>query len=129
MMARPNQREEALSIRRAEIQPTFTIFVGTEKNLELTVIDPDTNNAKDLVDTNVYATGVAKIYKPDGTQVGGDMTITFEDRANGIVSFIVTATHTALANAGNWYGEIEFSNTTPQVIDQQIFGIDIIESY
>lgn len=115
-----------MSIRRETIQPLFTVFVGTQKNLELTVLDPDTNQAKDLVDANVYATGVAKIYKPDLTQVGADMAVTFEDRANGIVSFIVLDTdHTLPANAGNWYGEIEFLNTSAKIVDQQHFSIDI----
>lgn len=118
-----------MSMRREQIDPLFTVFVGTQKNLELTVLDPDTNLPKDLVDANVYATGIAKIFKPDGTQVGANMSVTFEDRANGVISFIVLDTHTVIGNAGNWYGEVEFSNITPKIIDQQQFAIDIKESY
>ena len=119
-----------MSIRREDIQPLFTVFVGTKKQLTLTVIDPDTNQPKDLVDANVYATGIAKIFKSDGTPIGVDMTITYEDRVNGVVSFIVDdTTETILANAGNWYGEAEFINTSAEIVDQQRFGINIIESY
>lgn len=119
-----------MSIRRQDIQPLFTVFVGTEKQLTLTVIDPDTNLAKDLVDANVYATGIAKIFKSDGTAIGANMPISYDTRVDGIVSFIVLANdHTLLANAGNWWGEVEFINTSAKIIDQQRFGIDIIESY
>ncbi len=118
-----------MSIRREQINPLFTVFVGTEKVLALIVIDPDTNEPKDLVDANVYATGTAKIFKSDGTAIGANMPVTFVSRVDGSITFIVTDTHTALINAGNWYGEVEFSNTTPKIIDQQRFGIDIIESY
>ncbi len=119
-----------MSIRREDIQPLFTVFVGTKKQLTLTVIDPDTNQPKDLIDANVYATGVAKIFKSDGTAIGADMTISYDTRASGIVSFIVLDDdHTLLINAGNWYGEVEFINTSSDIIDQQRFGINIIESY
>lgn len=115
-----------MSVRREQVDPLFTVFVLTKKNLELTVLDPDTNMAKDLVDANVYATGIAKIYKPDLTQVGADMPVTFENRASGIVSFIVLDDdHTLAVNAGNWYGEIEFVNTSSEIVDQQQFSIDI----
>lgn len=119
-----------MSQRREQIDPLFEVLVLTKKTLVLTVIDPDTNQAKDLIDANIYATGNAKIYKPDGTAVGADMPITYDNRANGLISFILLDTdHTLLVNAGNWYGEAEFINTSSEVIDQQRFSINIIESY
>ncbi len=120
-----------MSIRREQINPTFEVFVGTKKQFLLTVIDPDTNEKKDLVDAAIYATGVAKIFKSDGTAVGADMAIVYEaPRSDGIISFIVLDTdHTLPANAGNWWGEVEFINNVAEIIDQQRFGINIIESY
>ena len=98
--------------------------------MQITILDPDTGNAKSLADTNVYASGTVKIYKPGGTLVGSSMSVNFSDRANGVVNFTVSGTSQATtANAGNWIGEIEFINTACLKVDQQSFNIDIKESY
>jgi hypothetical protein len=119
-----------MSVRRQDFGVTFTVHAGTTKTLELTILDPDTGSAKSLTDTNVYSSGVAKIYRPDGTQVGINMTVTYSDRANGKVYFTVSSgSQTASANAGNWIGEIEFINSASLVVDQQSFNIDIKQNY
>ena len=44
--------------------------------------------------------------------------------------FTVSGTSQAtLANAGNWIGEIEFTNSGGLTVDQQQFGIDIKQSF
>lgn len=118
-----------MSINRQDFGVTFDVYVGTAKALELTIIDPDTGLAKDLSDTNVYATGIARIFKVDGTQIGGDMNCSFTTpRTTGIITFTVTSTtHTLLANAGNWIGKVIFKNVSNQVIDQQKFNLNILE--
>tara|TARA_R110002126_G_scaffold280469_2_gene427948 strand:+ start:278 stop:637 length:360 start_codon:yes stop_codon:yes gene_type:complete len=119
-----------MSTNREDFGTTFTIHTGTTKTLELTILDPDTGLAKSLSDTNVYATGVVKIYQPDGTLLGSSMNVTFTDRANGVITFTVSGTDQGvIANAGNWIGEVEFSNINPVKIDQQKFNVNIIESY
>ena len=119
-----------MSVRRQDFGATFTIFAGTTKTMQITILDPDTGNAKSLADTNVYASGTVKIYKPGGTLVGSSMSVNFSDRANGVVNFTVIWTSQATtANAGNWIGEIEFINTAGLKVDQQSFNIDIKESY
>jgi len=118
-----------MSVNREDFGITFEITVGTTKTFQLTILDPDTNLAVDMTDINVYATGVVKIYKPDGTLIDSGTNVSFTDRANGIVSFTILASITTSANAGNWIGEIEFSNITPVIIDQQKFNFNIIESY
>ena len=119
-----------MSVRRQDFGATFTIFPGTTKTMQITILDPDTGNAKSLADTNVYASGTVKIYKPGGTLVGSSMSVNFSDRANGVVNFTVSGTSQATtANAGNWIGEIEFINTAGLKVDQQSFNIDIKESY
>lgn len=119
-----------MSTNREDFGTTFTVTVATSKTLELTIIDPDTGEAKSLADTGVYATGIVKIYQPDGTAVGGNMTVTFTDRPNGIITFTVLATDQTLAiNAGNWIGEVEFSNSAPVKVDQQKFNMVIVESF
>ena len=118
-----------MSINREDFGVTFDVNVGTSKELELTVIDPDTGVAKDLSDTNVYATGIVQILKPDLTQIGANITIFFDTpRTTGIVTFTVTNTsHTLAANAGNWIGKVIFKNVSNQVIDQQKFNLNILE--
>ena len=119
-----------MSVRRQDFGATFTIFAGTTKTMQITILDPDTGNAKSLADTNVYASGTVKIYKPGGTLVGSSMSVNFSDRANGVVNFTVSGTSQATtANAGNCIGEIEFINTAGLKVDQQSFNIDIKESY
>lgn len=117
---------------REDYGVTYEVFVGTTKTLEAIITDPDTGEAKPLTDTAIYASGVAKILKADDTQVGADMTISYGDaaqRATGLVTFTVLASsQTLAANAGNWKGEIELSNSTPLVVDQQRFNIKIIGS-
>lgn len=119
-----------MSIRRQDFGVTFTVNVGTTKSLQLTILDPDTGLAKDLTSTTVYAGSTVKIYKPDGTQIGNTINATFSDRANGIMIFTVSGTSQAtLANAGNWIGEIAFTNNGGQTVDQQQFNIDIKQSF
>ena len=119
-----------MSVNREDFGTEFRVTAGTTKTLELTIIDPDTGQAKSLSDTGVYATGVVKIYEPDGTLKGTTMTVNFTDRSNGVITFTISGTDQATnANAGNWIGEVEFSNTTPVKIDQQKFNMVIVESF
>ena len=122
-----------MSINREDFGVEYEVTAGTTKTLTATVIDPDTGSAKSLADTDVYATGIAKIYKPDGTQIGANMSVNYGDSADrlaGLIKFTVLATSQSTnTNAGNWIGEFELSNVTPVVIDQQFFNIKIRESY
>lgn len=117
-----------MSTERQKFGTEIDIHVGTTKTYEYTIINADTNLFQPLTDTSKYATAVVKIFKPDGTQVGGTRTVSFTDRANGKVEFTLTPTETAAANAGNWRGELEISNTAPVIIDQQFFNVNILES-
>jgi len=117
-----------LSTNRRDFGVLFEVHVASTKTFEFTVIDPDTGTFRDLTDTNVYATALVKIVKPDGTQIASNITVSFTNRAAGIVEFTVSNTHTAAANAGNWVGELEISSITPNVIDQQFFNFNILES-
>jgi hypothetical protein len=102
-----------MSTRRQDFGVTFTVNVGTTKSLQLTILDPDTGLAKDLSSNTVYAGSTVKIYKPDGTQIGATINATFSNRSNGIMLFTVSGTSQAtLANAGNWIGEIAYSQIT-----------------
>ena len=119
-----------MSTRRQDFGVTFTVNVGTTKSLQLTILDPDTGLAKDLSSNTVYAGSTVKIYKPDGTQVGATINATFSSRSNGIMLFTVSGTSQAtLANAGNWIGEIAFTNNGGLTVDQQQFNIDIKQSF
>jgi len=119
-----------MSTRRQDFGVTFTVNVGTTKSLQLTILDPDTGLAKDLSSNTLYAGSTVKIYKPDGTQIGATINATFSNRSNGIMLFTVSGTSQAtLANAGNWIGEIAFTNNGGLTVDQQQFNIDIKQSF
>jgi len=117
-----------MSTTRIDYGVKFDISAGTTKIFQFTVIDPETGQAKDLTDTNTYATGQVKIYKPDNTIIG-TLAVTFVDRLNGLIQWTVTPTEASNANAGNWIGDLELSNTTPVIIEQQFFNFDILESF
>jgi len=104
------------------------IFVGTSKTFALTVIDPDTGTAKDLTSVTTFDTGNFKILKPDGTNIV-TVAITYADRANGLVTFVILSATTILANAGNWIGELELLNTSSDTVDQQKVNFNILESF
>jgi hypothetical protein len=119
-----------MSTRRQDFGITFTVNVGTTKSLQLTILDPDTGLAKDLSSVTLYAGSTVKIYKPDGTQIGATINATFSNRTNGVMIFTVSGTsQSTLANAGNWIGEIIFTNNGGLTVDQQQFGIDIKQSF
>ena len=106
----------------------FRIKAGSRATLELTINDA-TGSAKSLTDTNTYTTGDWKVWKPDGTLII-DGAITSDNRAGGIVTYVLTANDTVIANAGNWEGEIELKNSTGTVVEQtQTFSFIIEESY
>lgn len=117
-----------MSTNRQDFGVIYDVQAGTSKVLYSTIIDPDTGSAKDLSDTNIYATAIAQILKPDGTQIGADITVNFDTpRTSGEVNFTLTTTHTAVANAGNWIGKIIFKNVSTVIIDQQKFNLNILE--
>ena len=106
----------------------YRIKAGSRATLELTIND-STGSAKSLTDAVTYATGNWKVWKPDGTLVINGA-ITYDNRAGGIVTYVLTANDTVIANAGNWEGEIELKNSTGTVVEQtQTFSFIIEESY
>lgn len=116
------------SRRFREYEVTFTVKVGSRATLELTILDAD-GNAKDLSDTATYSTAKWKVWKPDGTLII-DGSASFSDRANGKVSYNLSATDTAAINAGSWEGEVELFNNSAIITEQsETFGFDIEESF
>ena len=106
----------------------YRIKSGSRATLELTIQD-SAGTAKNLSNTVTYSTGVWKVWKPDGTLIINGA-ITYSDRANGKVSYALSATDTAVANAGNWEGEVELKNSSGTMIEQtQSFNFTIEESY
>ena len=86
----------------------FRIKAGSRATLQLTVADSN-GVAKNLTNTTTYATGKWKVWKPGGTLLI-DGSVTFTDRTNGVVSYSLSATDTAIANAGIWAGEVELKD-------------------
>jgi len=106
----------------------FTTKVGSRSTLELTIKNSD-GTVKNLTNDTTYATGKWKVWKPDGTLII-DGTITFSDRENGIVTYTLSESDTASANAGVWTGEVEIKDTSGTISEQtQSFNFTIEESY
>lgn len=117
-----------MSTRRIDYGTTLEIFAGTTKDFELIVENPETSQAKDLSDTDVYATGNVKIQKPDGTIIG-TVSITYTTRGLGLIGFSITDSIATNTNAGNWIGNAEFINSDGDIIDQQLFNFNILENF
>ena len=106
----------------------YRVKSGSRATLELVVQD-SSGTAKNLSNTVTYSTGVWKVWKPDGTLIINGA-ITYSDRTNGKIIYALSATDTALANAGNWSGEIELLNSAGVMSEQtKSFNFTIEESY
>ncbi len=106
----------------------YRVKSGSRATLELTIQDSE-GTAKSLSNTVTYSTGVWKVWKPDGTLVINGA-ITYSDRANGKVTYALSATDTVVANAGNWEGEVELLNSAGVMSEQtKSFNFTIEESY
>ena len=106
----------------------FIVKVGSRATLELTIKNSD-GTVKDLSNDTTYATGKWKVWKPDGTLII-DGSITFSDRANGIVTYTLGASDATTANVGIWEGEVEIKDTGSVISEQtQSFNFTIEESY
>ena len=116
-----------MSTNRETFETTYEINVGSSKEFEATILDPDTGSPKSLEDAVAYNNGIVQILKPDGTQIGTDIVLTFSVREDGIVTFTVLDTITTPQNAGNWKGKIIFKNSSNIIVDQQSFGFNILE--
>jgi hypothetical protein len=100
----------------------FRVKVGATATLVLTT-------KLDLSNTVTFATGKWKVWKPNGTLlINGD--IVYTTRASGIISYTLTSSDTATANAGNWSGEVEMLNSSGAISEQtKTFNFTIEESY
>ena len=115
-----------MSTRRTDYGSTLDMFINSKKTFEIEVEDPSTGDPADLTDTSVYNTGNFLILKPDGEQITS-VSITYEDRENGIISFEIDETVSTSSNAGNWIGKVQFVNESADIIDQQVLNFNILE--
>jgi len=106
----------------------YRVKSGDKVKLELTFTDSD-GLAMNLSNTTSYASGKWKVWKPNGTLIING-TITFENRANGVVSYTTTAADTAIGNAGIWEGEVEIKDSSNEISEQtKSFNFIIEQSY
>ena len=107
---------------------SFIVKAGSSATLQITIKD-SSGTAKNLSNTVTYNSGKWKVWKPDGTLII-DGAITFVTRASGIISYTLTSTNTAIANAGNWSGEVELKDSNGDISEQtKTFNFVIEESY
>jgi hypothetical protein len=106
----------------------YRVKSGSRAVLQLTIKD-SSGSAKVLNDATTYNQGSWKVWKPDGTLVING-SLTFSDRPNGIVTYQLSATDTAIANAGIWEGEVEIKNSSNVMVEQtKSFAFVIEDSY
>ena len=106
----------------------FRVKSGSRPTIQLTITD-DAGAAKNLSNTVSYNSGKWKVWKPDGTLII-DGAITFVTRGSGIISYTLTTANTAIANAGNWSGEVELKDSSGEISEQtKTFNFVIEESY
>ena len=106
----------------------YRVKYGSRATLEL-IVNDSSGNAKNLSNTVTYSTGVWKVWKPDGTLIINGA-ITYSDRTNGKITYALSAADTAIANAGNWTGEVELLNSAGVMSEQtKSFNFTIEESY
>ena len=106
----------------------FRVKAGSLISLQLTITN-DAGTAKNLSNTVNYNTGKWKVWKPDGTLlINGN--IVFSDRSNGIITYTLQTSDTVIANAGNWAGEVELTDSSGAISEQtKTFNFVIEESY
>ena len=106
----------------------FNVKSGATSTLILNVTT-SSGTVKNMISTATYATAKWKVWKPDGTLII-DGTASFTDRPNGKISYALTSSDTAIANAGVWEGEVEFLNSQGNISDQsETFNFTIEDSY
>jgi len=106
----------------------YRVKVGSRATVYVDILDA-AGTGKALTDTSLYATAIWKVWKPDGTLII-NAACTFSDRDNGEIAYALTANDTALANAGNWSGEVEIKNSSGAMTEQsKTFNFVIEESY
>ncbi|MBC8430166.1 MAG: BppU family phage baseplate upper protein [Pelagibacteraceae bacterium] len=107
---------------------SFVVKAGSRATLQITIKDSG-GTAKNLSNNVTYSSGKWKVWKPDGTLII-DGSITFADRANGIVTYALGNSDTVIANAGVWSGEVELKDSSSVISEQtQTFNFTIEESY
>lgn len=113
-------------MRKREIEYKFK--VGSRATLQYIILD-DLGAPKNLTSLVLYDTGKFKVWKTDGTLII-DGAITFTTRADGLVSYALSAADSAANNAGVWEGEIEILNDTPIMEEQtETFTVIIEDSH
>ena len=106
----------------------FSVKAGATSTLIMNVTTAS-GAVKNMSSTATYATAKWKVWQPDGTLII-DGAATYADRSAGQISYQLTSSNTAIANAGVWEGEIEFLNSAGQISDQsETFNFTIEESY
>ena len=107
---------------------SFIVKAGSRATLQITIKD-SSGTAKNLSNTVTYNSGKWKVWKTDGTLLI-DGTISFADRANGVVTYALSATDATNAKAGVWEGEVELKDSSSVISEQtQTFNFTIEESY
>ena len=101
------------------------IYEDGSKTFEFTIINSETGEAQDMSDDIIFNSGTVTILKPSGDTIG-DTSISFTDRDNGVVDFIIEPPISDTENVGNWIGHLAILNEDSQIIEQQNFNFNIL---
>lgn len=114
-----------MSTRFRDFGVTYEQYVDTEMTHEMIVEQP--NGEVIELEEGVYDEGTATIIKPDGTVIGGPVDITFTDRENATVIWVIDDTISTAENAGNWIVAVKFYNTLGDKINEIRANFNILE--
>jgi hypothetical protein len=105
--ARPTTESERIHVAQYE---EFTIDQGADVAIEIHLIDPTTQSAKDLSLYGVAAK-MKKTYNSDSADTVEFNAIVADPRTDGIVTLSLTNTQTDLLKAGRYVYDVELSYT------------------
>ena len=93
------------------------------------IIDPSTSKATDMTNAAIYNTAYVDICQADGTIISSAIPALFTVRTAGASQINWTAGPYVNTQAGNWMGFLKILNSAGQIVDQQVFNLQIIESF
>lgn len=107
----------------------YTIFAGTKKNFTSIIIDANTGKAMDFTNTAIFTSGTVDIVQSDGTIIQSGIPIIFTIRTAGSSQITWIAGPFTNNQAGNWKAYLKIVNSLGVTVDQQVYNLNIYESY
>ena len=123
--ARPTTELERIQVAQYE---EFTIDQGADVAIEIHLIDPTTQSAKDLTSFSVAAK-MKKTYNSDSADTVAFNSIVADPRTDGVVTLSLTNTQTDLLKPGRYVYDVELlfvDSDGNDIIERVLEGLSLI---